>query len=53
MSCVLWVPKDSYPPSFLIGVVVSELVSHCAVCKVLKAGWPSPVDTDVTQEARV
>lgn len=45
--------EDSYPPSFLIGVIVSELVSYCAACKVLKARWPSPVDTEVTQEARV
>ncbi len=51
--CALWVLEDSYPPSFLIGVIVSELVSYCAACKVLKARWQSPVDTEVTQEARV
>lgn len=52
-QCVLLILKDSYPPSFLIGVIVSELISYCATCKVLKAGWSSPVNTEVTQEARI
>lgn len=44
---------DSYPPSIIVGVVVSELVSHCAACEILKAGWTSPLDIEVTQKARV
>lgn len=52
-KCVLRILKDSYPPTFLIGVIVLELISYSAICKVLKTGWLSPVNTEVTQEARV